>query len=226
MQPNIDNWTHDLNSCTKNERGADQFPFDRGLKGQRGKENLGAGRIVAWDPASFRHIMVSIKYLFFLGTPVAPSQPQRPLFSCCYTTVSHQFHSLPATCKKSPRPSGRMKLTWRAGPSLPPTVLGRLWNSRPNWSKVFDGLCWLIRFWQICWGKLWYLWFSHQSLGASVHLSSLMPSSSLQVAVSTHHLGHYEFRICDRVLNTSTVSLGVGLRTWRPCKVLPKWEGN
>ncbi|CAL1166306.1 unnamed protein product [Cladocopium goreaui] len=27
-----------------------------------------------------------------------------------------------------------------------------------------------------------------------------------QVAVSTHHLGHYEFRICDRVLNTSTVS--------------------
>ena len=47
MQPNIDNWTHDLNSCTKNERGADQFPFDRGLKGQRGKENLGAGRIVA-----------------------------------------------------------------------------------------------------------------------------------------------------------------------------------
>ena len=61
--------------------------------------------------------------------------------------------------------------------------------------------------------------------GVSV-LSSLMPSSSLQVAVSTHHLGHYEFRICDRALNTSTVSLGVGLRTWRPCKVLPKWEGN
>lgn len=65
MQPNIDNWTNDLNSCTKNERGVDQFPFDRGLKGQRGKENLGAGRIVAWDPASFRHIMVSIKYHFF-----------------------------------------------------------------------------------------------------------------------------------------------------------------
>jgi len=27
-----------------------------------------------------------------------------------------------------------------------------------------------------------------------------------QVAVSTHHLGHYEFRICDRALDTNTIS--------------------
>lgn len=141
-----------------------------------------------------------------------------------------------------------MKLTWRAGPLLPPTVLGRLWNSRPNReSEVFDGLCWLIR-WQICWGKLWFSHIQPSKFGVSVHLSYQLDALGSQrkqhiagccqhSPLGTLRISHlrsgaeYEHRVTRLVSDfglggwaegSSAIDIVVG----SALVVQPKWEGN